>query len=178
MLVQLRLFFVLTLCTLIPTLSGAQPKEKDILRTMGKATDFMMTSVSTNGGFVWRYSTDLSEQWGEVPDRKSMIWVQDPGTVGVGMMLLDAYRATGDTQYLRYSEKAANALIWGQHPLGGWHYFIDFDMTGVQKWYDEVLSKCWGWEEYYHYYGRCIESGQHSRSCQRSGCSSNCPGNR
>lgn len=122
---------------------------------MRKATDFMMTSVSRHGGFVWKYSADLSEQWGEAPARPSMIWVQDPGTVGVGMMLLDAYAATGDAQYLAYAKKAANALIWGQHPAGGWHYFIDFDAGGVQKWYDDVLSKCWGWEEYYHYYGNC-----------------------
>ena len=115
----------------------------------------MINTVSNHGGFVWKYSADLSERWGEVPARKSMIWVQGPGTVGVGKMLLEAYRVTGDPQYLAYARKAANALVWGQHPSGGWHYFIDFDMDGIQKWYDDVLSKCWGWEEYYHYYGNC-----------------------
>lgn len=122
---------------------------------MKKATDFMMDTVSYNGGFVWNYSADISEQWGEVPARRSMIWVQDPGTIGVGRMFLEAYKATGDEYYLKQSERVANALIWGQHPSGGWHYFIDFDMTGVRDWYDKVLSRCWGWEEYYHYYGNC-----------------------
>ncbi|HUT63535.1 MAG TPA: pectate lyase [Anaerolineae bacterium] len=135
--------------------SEAQPKNQEVLDAMKKATDFMMNTVSNRGGFVHQYSSDLSEQWGEIPARKTMIWVQDPGTVGVGMMLLNAYKTTGNTEYLKFAEKTANALIWGQHPSGGWHYFIDFDMAGVQKWYDDVFSKCWGWEEYYHYYGNC-----------------------
>ena len=124
---------VLLVSIITATFSFAQPKEKEVLQAMKKATDFMMNTVSNRGGFVWRYTSDLSEQWGETPARKSMIWVQDPGTVGVGMMLLDTYKTTGDPEYLEYSQKAANALIWGQHPSGGWHYFIDFDMTGVRK---------------------------------------------
>ncbi len=135
--------------------SLAVPKEKAVLDAMEKATDFMMNTVSNRGGLLWKYSADLSDQWGEMPARKSMIWVQDPGTVGNGMMLLEAYKVTGDPLYLNYAKKAANALIWGQHPSGGWHYFIDFDMTGVRKFYDDVLSNCWGAGEYYHYYGNC-----------------------
>ncbi|MFC1528716.1 pectate lyase [Candidatus Latescibacterota bacterium] len=155
--IRLSLLFAVILSVSIccSRVLAAQPREKEILNAMKKATDFMMNTVSCNGGFVWKYSSDLSEQWGEVPARKTMIWVQDPGTIGVGMMFLEAYKTTGDVEYLRYAEKVAGALIWGQHPAGGWHYLIDFDMTGVQKWYDEVLSKCWGWEEYYHYYGNC-----------------------
>jgi PelA/Pel-15E family pectate lyase len=155
--IRFSLLFVIILSVSIyfSNVFAAQPKEKEILNAMKKATDFMMNNVSCRGGFVWKYSSDLSDQWGEVPARKTMIWVQDPGTIGVGMMLLDAYKTTGNIEYLRFAEKVASALIWGQHPAGGWHYFIDFDMTGVQKWYDEVLSKCWGWEEYYHYYNNC-----------------------
>jgi len=152
-----NLFTLVTLVTLCLAVTGApaDPKGKDVLEAMHTASDFMMNTVSFNGGFVWKYSADLSEQWGEVPARRTMIWVQDPGTVGVGRMFLNAYKTTGDETFLAYAEKAANALIWGQHPAGGWHYFIDFDMTGVRDWYDKVLSKCWGWEEYYHYYGNC-----------------------
>ncbi len=157
---QLRSF--LLLCTVFniallmySTAVQADPKEKDVLKAMDKATDFMMNTVSNRGGFVWKYTADLSDQWGEVPARKSMVWVQDPGTVGVGNMLLDVYKTTGDARYLRYAERIADVLVWGQYPSGGWHYFIDFDMPGIRKWYDEVASKCWGWEEYYHYYGNC-----------------------
>jgi PelA/Pel-15E family pectate lyase len=133
----------------------SQSKEKEALSAMKKATHFMMDTVSNHGGFLWKYTTDLTEQWGEIPARKSQVWVQDPGTVGVGEMLLDTYRATGDVDYLNYSRQVANTLIWGQYPSGGWHYLIDFDMPGIRKWYDDVASKCWGWEEYYHYYGNC-----------------------
>ena len=143
------------LIALTVTAGYCAPDEKDVRAAMDKATGFMMNTVSNHGGFVWKYTADLSDQWGEVPARKTMIWVQDPGTVGVGEMLLDAYKTTGDKQYLDYAKRVADVLVWGQHPSGGWHYFIDFDITGVRKWYDEVGSKCWGWEEYYHYYGNC-----------------------
>jgi len=140
--------------TSIPSFA-AGPSGKEVDAAMKKATEFMMNTVSYNGGFVWYYAADMSEQWGEVPSRRTMIWVQDPGTVGVGRMFLEAYKKTGDAYYLDKTKEVANALIWGQHPSGGWHYFIDFDMTGVRDFYDNVLSKCWGWEEYYHYYGNC-----------------------
>jgi hypothetical protein len=152
---QRHLIILLIACVLASTVVRADPSERDVMRAMERATTFMTDSASTNGGYVWRYKADLSEQWGEVPARPTMIWVQDPGTVGVGNMLLDAWKLTGEEQYLDGAKAAANALIWGQHPSGGWHYFIDFDMTGVRSWYDTVLSRCWGWEEYYHYYGNC-----------------------
>ena len=156
-LIRLRLHYglVFIVLTLVPQPSIAAPGEEEVLAAMKKATDFMMNTVSTRGGFVDLYTEDLSERWGEIPARESMIWVQDPGTVSVGRMLLDVYRATADPAFLEYAERAANALIWGQHPSGGWHYFIDFDPAGVPKWYEEVASKCWGWEEFYHYYGNC-----------------------
>jgi len=145
-----------SLCVFINTTNtAAEPKEKDVLAAMKKAAGFMANTVSTNGGYVYMYSEDLAQQWGEVPARKSQIWVQPPGTPTVGEMYLEAYKATNDPDYLRYAEKTAQALIWGQHPAGGWHYLIDFDMTGIRKWYDEVASRCWGWEEYLHYYGNC-----------------------
>ncbi len=120
---------------------------------MESATGFMMNKVSNRGGFVYHYAEDLSKQWGEIPARKSQIWVQPPGTPTVGEVLLEAYQATQDSSYLKYAEKVAEALIWGQHPLGGWHYFIDFDPAGIPKFYQEVASRCLGWEEFYYYYG-------------------------
>ena len=153
-----RLYLTAGLMLLLNVLSfrnsHAAPSGNDILSAMKKATDYMMNTVSYRGGFVWQYSEDLSQQWGEVPARRTQIWVQG-ATNGVGELLLDAYDATGDTAYLDYAKRTANALIWGQHPAGGWHYFIDFDMTGIRTWYDEIGSKCWGWEEYNHYYGNC-----------------------
>ena len=152
---QKLLAVVLVAFALIPEHSVAEPGREDVLAAMEKATRFMMNTVSYRGGFLDKYTEDLSGQWGEIPARKSMVWVQDPGTVSVGRSLLEAYKTTGDDEYLGYAERAANALIWGQHPAGGWHYFIDFEPAGVARWYEELASKCWGWEEFYHYNGNC-----------------------
>jgi len=133
----------------------AAPTEKAVLEAMKKAAGFMADTVSCNGGYVYKYSEDLSRKWGEIPARNTQIWTQPPGTPAMGRIYLDAYKATSDPVFLKYAEMAANALIWGQHPSGGWHYLIDFDMPGIRRWYDEVASQCWGWEEYYHYYGNC-----------------------
>ncbi|MBT4485316.1 MAG: pectate lyase, partial [Candidatus Latescibacteria bacterium] len=149
-----RCVSVLFMVLLCSALCLAAPKEKDVIRAMKQATSFMTETVSTNGGFVWNYSADLSRCWGEVPARKTQIWVQG-ATNGVGEMFLDVYDVTGDGYYLECAKRTANAIIWGQYPAGGWHYLIDFDMAGIRKWYDEVASRCWGWEEYYHYYGNC-----------------------
>ena len=124
-----------------PHLSHAEPAEKDVLAVMKKVTDFMMNTVSNRGGFVWKYTEDMSTQWGEIPARPSQIWVQG-ATCDVGEMFLEAYRVTGDIEFLEYAKKVANALIWGQYHAGGWHYLIDFDMPGIRKYYDEIASRC------------------------------------
>lgn len=141
--------------SLIPYTTAAQPKGEDVLDAMHRAAKFMVDEVSCNGGYVWTYAADLSRQWGEAPARKSQIWVQR-GTVDMGHAYLDCWEATGDLYFLECAKKAANALIYGQHPLGGWNYFIDFDMPGLDQWYRDVFTNFkWGMEEYRHYYGNC-----------------------
>ena len=56
----------------------------------------MMEKVSYNGGFVWNYLPDFSRQWGEMEAKRTMVWIQPPGTPSMGHLLLDAYHATGD----------------------------------------------------------------------------------
>ena len=46
------------------------------------------------------------------------------------------------------ARECAAGLAAGQHPAGGWHYFIDFEPDGVRAYYDEFFSQCWGWQEY------------------------------
>ncbi|GMV95361.1 MAG: hypothetical protein AMXMBFR82_51390 [Candidatus Hydrogenedentota bacterium] len=133
---------------------GDAPSRQAVLDTMAKATGFMMNTVSNRGGFVWAYSLDL-EPFGELPARASMIWVEPPGTPSVGLMLLEAYRATDDKSYLEAAKRMAEPLIWGQHPSGGWHYFIDFEPETLPDYYEKFFSQCWGWQEYLHYYGNC-----------------------
>ena len=151
----LPLFTILVIVAAATCFADAGPDRADVLAAMKRAARFYGEEVAYRGGYVEKYSEDLSRRWGELPARDTMIWVQDPGTVSVGRVFLDAYTTTGDEDYLRYAKAAANALIAGQHPTGGWHYFIDFDPAGVQDWYERVASKCWGWEEYYHYNGNC-----------------------
>src|SRR6187402_2768163 len=102
------LFFV------IPATSQTDPLAQQAEQAMLRATKFMEDEVSTQGGFVWYYKPDLSRRWGEMEAYKTMIWVQDGGTVTAGNMLLDAYQATGNQYFYQSAEKAAAALIWGQ----------------------------------------------------------------
>lgn len=123
-------------------------------QAMFKATKFMTDSVSTQGGYVWYYLPDRSRRWGEMEAYKTMVWVQDGGTVNVGHMLLDAYNVTGNEYYYQAAEKAAAAMIWGQSNEGGWNYLIDFaGDRSLKKWYATIGKNGWRLEEFQHYYG-------------------------
>jgi PelA/Pel-15E family pectate lyase len=126
---------------------------QQVEQTMYKSTQYMMDSVSTHGGFVWYYLPDFSRQWGEMEAYKTMIWVQDGGTVSVGHMLLDAYHVTGNEYFYQAAEKAAAAMIWGQSKEGGWNYLIDFaGDRSLKKWYATIGKNGWRLEEFQHYY--------------------------
>jgi DNA-dependent RNA polymerase auxiliary subunit epsilon len=127
---------------------------KQVEETMLKATKFMEEKVSYNGGFVWYYMPDMSRRWGEMEAYKTMVWVQDGGTVSVGHMLLNAYRATGNEYFYQCAEKAAQAMTWGQSNEGGWHYMIDFaGDKSLKNWYATIGKNGWRLEEFQHYYG-------------------------
>ena len=128
--------------------------DRQIQATMKRATQFMVEKVATNGGYVWSYLPDKSRRWGELEAFESMIWVQPPGTATMGHIFLDAYHATGDEYYYGAAQKAAEALIAGQHPSGGWHYFIDFaGEESTQRWYDTIGKNAWRLEEFQHNWG-------------------------
>ena len=148
----LRILVVVVVGLTTPGARAAAPPA-DILAAMKKATAFMTDRVALHGGYVWFVSEDLSRRWGEIPARPSQIWLQG-GTERMGQVFLDAWEATGDTQFLDAARKAADALVFGQHALGGFHYFIDFQPAGLETWYQTTASKFrWGYEEYRHYYG-------------------------
>lgn len=126
----------------------------EVLKTMKTATRFMMDQVSYKGGFVWAYLPDFSRSWGELEARRTMVWIQAPGTPLVGQLLLDAYHATGDEYYYGEAKKVADVLIWGQESCGGWNYM--FDMAGensMKEWYATIGKNGWRMEEFQHYYG-------------------------
>ncbi len=128
--------------------------DNQILRTMKRATQYMMDVVSYKGGFVWNYLPDLSRRWGELEAEPTMAWIQPPGTPAVGHLMLDAYHATHDEYYYRCAEKIAGALMWGQLPCGGWNYMFDFaGENATRRWYATVGKSAWRLEEFQHYYG-------------------------
>lgn len=92
-----------------------------------KACEFFRDKVSTEGGYLWRYSADLARREGEAKASATQVWVQPPGTPTVGQVWLDAYHATGDRYYLDGAVAAAHALAKGQLVSGGWDYSIEFD---------------------------------------------------
>ena len=130
------------------------PNRATVLATMKKATAFMVEKAAYNGGYVWSYTADFSRRWGELEAKPSMIWVQPPGTATMGHLFLDAYHATGDDDYYRAAERAAEALVWGQKPSGGWNYFIDFGgPASTHDWYETYGRNAWRMEEFQHDWG-------------------------
>ncbi len=144
----------LAACSFTSLSAQSSKMNEGVLKTMKTATQFMMDKVSYHGGFVWSYLPDLSRSWGEMEAKRTMVWIQAPGTPLVGQLLLDAYHATGDEYYYEEAKKVANVLIWGQEPCGGWNYM--FDMAGensMKEWYATVGKNGWRLEEFQHYYG-------------------------
>ena len=100
------------------------------LEAMRRATTFYATQVAQHGGYVYHYSLDLQQRWGEGEATRDQIWVQPPGTPTVGLAYLAAYQATGEPLYLQAATAAAEALCYGQLESGGWTNCIDFDPRG------------------------------------------------
>lgn len=132
----------------------AAPDVAAILDTMKRATRFMVEEASVKGGYVWSYLPDFSRRWGELEASPTMIWVQPPGTATMGHLFLDAYAATSDEYYYNAAKSAADALIRGQLPSGGWNYVIDTAGAEAEKrWYETYGRNAWRMEEFHHYYG-------------------------
>ncbi len=162
-------FFALTGAGFAASAENTEPPSKaKVLKTMKRATMFMVEKVSVNGGYVWNYLPDLSRRWGELEAKKSMIWIQPPGTGTMGHLFLDAYHATGDEYYYQAAEKVAGALIQGQHPSGGWNYAVDFaGEDSFKDWYAKVGSNAWRLEEFQHYYGNATFDDGGTAECSK-----------
>jgi PelA/Pel-15E family pectate lyase len=104
---------------------SADPRE-DALSTLKRAATYYHDNVAVRGGYVYFYSTDLRQRWGEGKAGDDTVFVQPPGTPTVGMAFLSAYAATGDKFHLDAARDAAGALAYGQLQSGGWTQKIDF----------------------------------------------------
>lgn len=109
--------------------TGSDLRE-EALRTLRKAAEFYHGKVASHGGYVYFYSEDLEQRWGEGKASADTIFVQPPGTPTVGMAYLKAYAATGDRFYLAAARDAAGALARGRLDSGGWTQAVDFSKSG------------------------------------------------
>jgi len=108
------------------SVQAAEISREQVLESMEKATKFMM-SIATEGGYLWKYSSDLSVRAGENMASPTQIWIQTPGTPAMGQAFLTAYGATKDSLFLEAARQAAEALVKCQLPSGGWYYAGDFN---------------------------------------------------
>ncbi len=110
---------------------SAVAKEPEALQREAKvalkqAATFYREKVASHGGYVYYYSLDLKERWGEGVATPDILFVQPPGTPTVGLAYLKAFAATGDKYYLDAARETADALIYGQLESGGWTQVIHF----------------------------------------------------
>lgn len=109
------------------SLTAAEPTKAEASAALQKAVKYFDEQVSIDGGYLWRYSDDLSLREGETAATATQAWVQPPGTPSVGEALLTAYERTGEKYLLDAAVHTARALVKGQLASGGWDYRIEFD---------------------------------------------------
>jgi ubiquinone/menaquinone biosynthesis C-methylase UbiE len=131
-----RIFVTLLFALLsVAPLGRAQESElrRDAERALRRGIEFFRRDVAVHGTYLWQYSDDLSKREGEGVASATRGWIQPPGTPGVGMAILAAYRATGDRAYLDAARETGEGLLRGQLRSGGWTYFVDFDPKERKK---------------------------------------------
>ena len=118
---------------------------EEVLHNMKKSAAYYRGKVASHGGYVYYYSTDLKERWGEGKAGTGTIFVQPPGTPTVGMAYLKAYAATSDPFYLDAVRETAEALVHGQLQSGGWTQVIHFAKPekGRMGWYRKNRAGSW-----------------------------------
>lgn len=107
--------------------SQDSPPRDEVLAAMRKAAAFYLDKVSTEGGYHFTYTDDLTYGRSEHGEGLTQVEVQREGTPRVAMAFLEAYDATGDRFFLEAARRAAHALVRGQLCSGGWDYVIEFD---------------------------------------------------
>ncbi len=122
---------LLLLATIVSAPAWAQvadpPSRERVGQALRKSVEFYRAKVSTQGGYHFSYTEDLSYGRSEQGEGPTQVEVQRQGTPLIGMAYLTAYEATGDPFYLDAARETAHALVKGQYCSGGWDYIIEFD---------------------------------------------------
>jgi PelA/Pel-15E family pectate lyase len=98
----------------------------DATKALKSAATYYRDKVASHGGYVYYYSLDLKDRWGEGKASPDILFVQPPGTPTVGMAYLAAHAATGDQFYLDAARETAECLVYGQLQSGGWTQTIHY----------------------------------------------------
>lgn len=109
-----------------PPLAAAEPTPREATDALHRAVRFFRDNCSAEGGYVYRWSADLSKREGEGGVGPTTAWIEPPGTPAVGMAYLEAYRLTKDPELKAAALHTADALLRGQLVSGGWDNKIEF----------------------------------------------------
>ena len=102
------------------------PLREEASAALRRAVAFYHQKVSSHGGYVYRYSADLTKREGEGKVDADTVWVQPPGTPAVGLAYVDAYERVREPYLLEAAKSAGECLVRGQLRSGGWTNHIDF----------------------------------------------------
>lgn len=129
---SLGLFTLLfaTASPIVPTDESLRDQASVALR---RAVEFYRSKVASHGGYVYRYSADLTKREGEGKTDLDTVWVQPPGTPTVGLAYLEAFELSGAPYLLDAAAAAGDCLIRGQLRSGGWTNSIEFAPDARRK---------------------------------------------
>jgi hypothetical protein len=112
-------------CNAAPCIDAADLRDS-AAQALERSVAFYSQKAAKHGGYVYKYSADLSKSEGEGVTGPDTVWVQPPGTPSVGMAFLEAYQRTGNEACLKAAKAAAECLRQGQLKSGGWQADIQF----------------------------------------------------
>ncbi|MEM7012547.1 MAG: polysaccharide lyase [Verrucomicrobiota bacterium] len=118
----MKLLILIPLVSCLAIASTQAQSRAEIEAALVKAVEFYHDQVSNHGGYVYKYSSDLTLREAEGYPDMDTIWIQPPGTPAVGEAFLDAYDLTKNHACSIAALNAARALVNTQLHSGGWHY--------------------------------------------------------
>jgi hypothetical protein len=121
------LLSLVTLLVAVPAFAQQPPTREEAIGAARRAVTFFREKVSAEGGYVWRYSEDLSLREGEEKTSATQAWIQPPGTPLVGEAFLAAYERTKEQFLLDAAIHTARALVKGQLHSGCWAEYMEID---------------------------------------------------